>query len=165
MTKEQFREIAIKFRQAIIAAKDDGAFESNDRMSLFPRGCCDDTADLFSHYLYREYHIISERIDGTHYDENPENISSHSWQEVNGLVVDLTGSQPQFKYNSTYLNYNVDVYVGPKDKFHKLFEERRREPCKGIEDLGTGCQNRMYHLYTIIKLYIKKLSYNTFPTS
>ena len=89
MTKACLLSIATQFRQAIVAAKEDKAFAFNDRMSGFPGGCCDDAADLFAHYLYHKYRIVSIRIDGAHHDGNPENNCGHSWQEIEGLIVDL----------------------------------------------------------------------------
>ena len=151
MTKEQLMDIATQFRQAIVTAKEDGAFDYKDRMSRFPRGCCDDTADLFAHYLYHKYRIISTRVDGSHYDGNPGNNCSHSWQEIDGLVIDLTGSQ--FKCDPVFLSYDKDVYVGPMDAFHRLFEVERQEPSRGIEDLG-GCWDRMRGLYETIIRYL-----------
>lgn len=152
MTKARLLSIATQFRQAIVAAKEDKAFAFNDRMSGFPRGCCDDAADLFAHYLYHKYRIVSIRIDGAHHDGNPENNCGHSWQEIEGLIVDLTGSQ--FYYNSTLLNYDIDVYVGQMDEFHSLFEVERSFPSRGIEELSEGCWCRMYGLYEIIIRYL-----------
>lgn len=152
MTKAHLENIATQFRQAIITAKENRAFANNDRMSQFPRGCCDDTADLFAHYLYHKYKIVSVRIDGSHHDGTPENNCSHSWQEVDGLVVDLTGGQ--FNCNPTFLSYDVDVYVGQMDEFHRMFEIERSFPSIGIESLGEGCWYRMYSLYEIIIRYL-----------
>lgn len=73
MTEAQLTNLATRFRQAIVTAKKKRAFLRNDRMSEFPRGCCDDTADLFSHYLYHEYGTVSIRIDGSyHVSVKPE---------------------------------------------------------------------------------------------
>lgn len=155
MTKAQLTNLATRFRQAIVTAKKERAFLRNDRMSEFPRGCCDDTADLFSHYLYHEYGTVSIRIDGSYHDGNPENSCGHSWQEVDGLIVDLTGSQGQFKYDPLFLNYDKDVYVGSTDDFHALFRVERGEPCRGIEDLSSDCWNRMYGLYETIMRYLE----------
>ena len=151
MEKEQLEEIAIHFRQAIVAAKENREFNHRDRMNSFPVGCCDDSADLFSHYLYQKYRIISTRVDGSYHDGNPEHNCNHSWQEVDGLVIDLTGSQ--FKYNPIFLYYDKDVYVGTKEKFHNMFKVERSEPCKGIKDLGQRSWDRMFDLYSRILKY------------
>ena len=43
MTTKQLLDIAVSFRQAIVEARDNGAFSFRDRMSRFPNGCCDET--------------------------------------------------------------------------------------------------------------------------
>ena len=158
MTKKELTGIAVKFHHAIIAAKEDAAFAYKDRMSRFPEGCCDDTADLFTHYLYTKYGIVSTRIDASYHDGNPENNCSHSWQEIDDIVIDLTGSQ--FKNDRVFLNYNKEVYVGPIDAFHELFEIDRKERSRGIEDLSVDCWDRMYHLYDTIIRFLE-VSQNT----
>lgn len=158
MTKKQLEVIATHFRQAIVDAKKEGAFDHRDRMSRFPHGCCDDTADLFAHYLFCEYGLVSNRVNGVYYDGNPENSCSHSWLELDGMVIDLTGSQ--FKYDPVFLNYDYDVYVGRMDKFHELFEIEYKQQSRGIKGLGDSCQNRMYVLYETIVQYLAGQSVN-----
>lgn len=59
MTKLELLHRANSFRQAIEKAKAAGEFISqrfkHGRMNNFPYDCCDDTADLFTHYLYHEF--------------------------------------------------------------------------------------------------------------
>ncbi len=155
MMRIELYDIASTFRQAIVKTKKHGAFNYMDRMNCFPDGCCDDTANLFAHYLYHEHGILSVRIDASYHDGNPERNTGHSWQEVDGMVVDLTGSQTQFRNDPIFLNYSHDVYVGPMDDFHRLFEENRREYMRGIEDLGNSSWYRMYGLYTTIMKNMK----------
>ena len=153
ISKEEITSIANRFRCAILSAKDNREFDFKDRMQNFPYGCCDDTADLFAHYLYHEFGIPSLRVDGKYYSDNPEDSCGHSWQIVDGLVIDLTGSQ--FKHNSVFHNYDKDVYVGEEDDFYRMFEIRRCDRFKGIECLGIDSHARMYKLYEIIMKYFK----------
>lgn len=37
-------------------------------------------------------------------------------------IIDITGSQSQFRLASRYLNYNIPVYIGEMDDFHMLFD-------------------------------------------
>ena len=67
MTREELKFEATRFRRAIEKAKADGEFVpkkplQSERMNNFPHDCCDDTADLFTHYLYHEFRIDSIRI-------------------------------------------------------------------------------------------------------
>jgi len=153
MTKYQLRQEAASFRDAIVRAKRDRAFGRRDRMNEFPRGCCDDIADLFTHYLYHKYGVDSIRVDGDYYDGNFDNNCSHSWQEVGKSIVDITGDQ--FKYDPVFLNYDKSVYVGPMDDFHSLFDIKRAEYSCGIENLNIDSWDRMYELYNTILSYME----------
>ena len=94
MTKEKLESEAYKFRQAIEKARNAGDFKTSvcgfERMNNFPRDCCDDTADLFTHYLFHEFNVDSVRIDGEYYDKDYGRCG-HSWQETEGWIIDLTG--------------------------------------------------------------------------
>lgn len=84
MTREELKFEATRFRRAIEKAKADGEFVPKkplqpERMNNFPHDCCDDTADLFTHYLYHEFRIDSIRIDGEYYDNRLNCTCAHSW--------------------------------------------------------------------------------------
>ena len=153
MTLYELTDIATRFRRAIVTARENGAFSYKDRMIHFPRGCCDDTADLFAHHLYHKYGALSSIIDASYHDGDPNNNCGHSWQEINGIIIDLTGSQ--FKYNPVFLKYDKEVYVGSLDAFHKLFEVFSVKQSKGIEDLSCDCWERMFNLYETIISFIE----------
>ncbi len=155
MTKSQLEKEAYKFRQAIEEAKAAGEFKSvkyrTDRMNNFPHDCCDDTADLFTHYLFQKYKIDSIRIDGEYHDRK-YGLCAHSWQETNGLLIDLTGDQ--FETDPSIPIKANAVYVGEMDAFHRQFKIFRQEHSCGIECLGDGCWKRMFSLYDSIMKYI-----------
>lgn len=48
----------------------------------------------------------------------------HSFESVMDgcTIIDITGSQSQFRLASRYLNYNIPVYIGEMDDFHMLFD-------------------------------------------
>lgn len=156
MRLEQLQQEAISFRQAIIKARDLGEFipESNktERMNRFPYDCCDDTADLFAHYLYSKYRIDSIRVDGTYFNDRLGCTCGHSWQKVGKWIVDLTGDQ--FKDDSSIQIKSIDVYVGNITDFHRQFTVVRKEHSCGIESLDEGCRKRMYRLFKIIEKHI-----------
>ena len=132
--------LATEFRSLIEQARDKRSFPGRDRMSGFPRGCCDDATDLFAHYLWKTYEIQSVRVDGSYYDDNPENNIWHTWLEVEGVIIDLTADQfPEYK----------NIYIGKQDKFHAMFEVERQEYI-GYMSLGDGCWDRMNMCYEAI---------------
>lgn len=70
------------------------------------------------------------------------------------MIIDITGDQ--FKDDSTFLNYDIPVYIGEEDDFHKLFDEEDRDIHihYGIGALGGMCQYRLWDLYERIIKYI-----------
>lgn len=157
MTKQELLHEAKCFRQAIERAKVAGEFIlqgfKQERMNNFPHDCCDDTADLFTHYLYHEFGIDSIRVDAEYYDSYRGYTCGHSWQETKGWIVDLTGDQ--FEDDQSVSIKAVSVYVGKMDAFHRQFEITRKEHSCGIECLGDGCWDRMYGLYDAIIKYLE----------
>ena len=97
MTKSELSREANRFRAAIERARDAGEFVpvkyKVERMNSFPYDCCDDVADLFTHYLYHEFGIDSIRIHAAYYDEELQQDCYHDWQKVKSWHVDLTGDQ------------------------------------------------------------------------
>ena len=156
MTRSALESIAESFRTAIEMARDNGEFTPKpfrqERMNQFPTDCCDDTADLFTHYLFQVYGVDSIRVDATYYDDNVGFTCGHSWQIVEGWVVDLTGDQ--FENDTAIKIKGKKVYVDLMGSFHRQFKIVRREPSCGIDCLGDGCRDRMYRLYNSIIKYM-----------
>lgn len=102
------KDLAKLFYAAIVEAKLE--FSMRDRMSRFPRGCCDDASDLFGYYLLHEHNIHSFQCKGRYEDDNPENTTNHVWLLVEGIIIDLTYSQffPEEK-----------MYVGEINEFYQ----------------------------------------------
>ncbi len=156
MTKEELLYEATRFRRAIEKAKDAGEFDSQqfkaERMKNFPYDCCDDTADLFTHYLYHEFEIDSIRINASYYDKQLKRDCYHDWQVTEGWLIDLTGDQ--FENDRSIPIKAEAIYVGQMDDFHRQFKIRRQEHSCGIECLGDGCWDRMYGLYGAIMRHL-----------
>ena len=117
-------------------------------MNNFPHDCCDDTADLFTHYLYQNFGIDSIGVDGEYYDSVLKKIM---WALMAGnrwWLVDLTGDQ--FNNDPSVLIKAEAVYVGKMDDFHRQFKIRRQEHSCGIDCLCDGWRDRMYNLYKTV---------------
>ena len=152
ISRSHLEKEAIRFRKAILTVKEAGGFPADgfhfERMNSFPIGCCDDTADLFSHYLFEKYGIESIRVDGTCFDKYRRCSFNHSWQVVNGWIVDLTGDQ--FDFDPALRIKLNGVFVGDNSPFHRQFTILYEEPSNGILSLGEASHERMYRLYEII---------------
>ena len=157
MTRKELLHEATRFRRAIEKAKEAGEFDPHsfkfERMNNFPHDCCDDTADLFTHYLYHEFGIDSIRINASYYDNRLKRDCYHDWQVTEGWHVDLTGDQ--FEDDPSVPIKAEAVHVGKTDDFHRQFEIRRQEHSCGIECLGDGSWERMYGLYDAIMRHME----------
>ena len=141
--------LAEQFRNAIDIAYENGDFEFDICFRDFPRGCCGDTCDLLGEFLLR-HGVKTCYICGCF-----ENGQTHAWLLTDDdIIVDITGDQ--FKDNFVFLNYNISVYVGKKDKFHDLFEVAPRDVREnvGINVSDGMCASRLRDLYRKIIKYI-----------
>ena len=112
--------IVNKFYNSILEAKFEGLFERKDRMSNFPRGCCDDACDLLWYYLKSNYNFHIERYNGFYDDGVPENKFNHEWLVVEGYVVDIT-----YKQLSWITRTMDDIYIGDDGVYNDIFEDIR----------------------------------------
>ena len=136
LSKELIEHEANVFRDAI----DRSSFDLKDRMSGFPRGCCDDATDLFANYLFEKYDMVTVRVDGSFYPDNFDERDWHTWLEIGDVIVDLSADQ--------YSEYDY-IYVGEYDVFHKRYELEKREYI-GFKNFSDSCWERMERLYKTI---------------
>lgn len=117
--RKELDVVAEYFRRAIDEAKAEGQFDweyepyHKDRMRKFPHDCCDDTCDLFWHYLFTEYNIVLQQISGDYKKEG----TRHNWLETtDGLIIDLTGDQ--------FAGGRI-MYAEPDDGFYCQMRDRK----------------------------------------
>lgn len=90
----------------------------------FPKGNCTLASSLLQRFLYEKgiYTYLVNGIAG--YGEKGE---SHAWLITEDeIVIDITGDQ--YKNRTNEFKYEIPVFVGPKDAFHKLFIIDLKEP-------------------------------------
>lgn len=153
-TMSEIERLVNQFRDAIDMARDSGDFDKDISFYKFPRGCCGDASDLLAQFLL-ENGIRTYYVCGMYSFGPRENAQSHAWLLTdNHTIIDITGDQ--FKCNPVFLNYNNPVYVGAEDDFHRLFEVEDRDvhENKGLKNLGSMCQPRLFELYRKIIKYI-----------
>lgn len=144
---KRIRSLVECFRTAIEKAQYAGEFGA-DYFGRFPRGCCGDASDMLAQYLV-EHGIRTKYIVGTYWDDENGDSQSHAWLLLNEeTIIDITGDQ--FQYNPVFLNFNKQVYIGPMNAFHRLFEV---EPW-GIRDLDR-LDDRQKDLYRKIIKHIR----------
>jgi len=145
--------LVTKFRKAVEYAKNGGAFNGNQILSRFPKGCCGIISSLLAKYLF-ENGINSYEVSATFRSGNPEETQSHAWLVLeDNTIVDITGDQ--FKCSPIFLNYSEKVYVGPVNEFYELFEDVKKsyyeDFTKGIDKINI--QNKKN--YEIILSYLQ----------
>lgn len=150
----EIKGLVNQFRNAINIAKDVGEFDDDFSFYRFPHGCCGDTSCLLGQYLL-ENDIKTYYVYGTYRNGRFGNFQSHAWlQTTEQTIIDITGDQ--FRTNSEFFYYDIPVYIGMKDRFHRLFEveERNIRESVNLDDLGGMCQPRLNELYGKIIKYI-----------
>lgn len=117
MNTSRIEEISTRFREAIVSTpRSNFPWNSSMSTSQFPSGCCGDASQTLATYLHSELGIICDYIQGKKGGKYNE-IGSHGWLEIKGIVIDITADQ----FNDR--GYELqDVYVGPKTDWYESFE-------------------------------------------
>ena len=143
----ELREVVTAFRDAIVTACKNGEFSRKDRMSNFPGGCCDDSCDLLSYYLLKEFGIHTMQGNGLYDDGIFEHRTNHAWLVMDGgIVIDITGTQ--FKYCA---GFSEEVYIDHENSFYKNLERKIL-----LDNYDIGQSERLWKDYLIIKRYIAR---------
>ena len=115
--------LVTKFRKAIEKAKNS---ENSEFFRKFPTGQCGYTCDLLSEYLHENGYTEISYVCGSYYGKSFDELQSHAWLEVNGIVIDITSDQ--FKFHCEPIKNNIPVYVGPITNYYrKVFEVDERD--------------------------------------
>lgn len=114
MTDNEIFQLAEKFRNAILRANANGEFFRDGFIERFPGGNCGIVCDLLGRYLLEYANVRSWCTFGKIESE------SHVWLTLeNESIVDITGDQ--YSNRTGMLHYDLPVYVGRIDAFHKQF--------------------------------------------
>lgn len=150
--EELLNNLAIQFRNAIEAAKSAG--ESHDYIREFPKGQCGNISDIFSQYLIDLDIEPVFYVNGTYYGDNEDERWSHTWLEVDGIIIDLTADQ--FKLNNKPLQNNTPVYVGLINDWYRLFDTEygSYHEHNGLETSWINYDD-LNDCYKIIKKYMR----------
>lgn len=142
--KKGIYNVAVSFRAAIVEARQNREFSKRDRMSNFPKGCCDDSCDLLAYYLRNEFQIYTKQGNGVYRDNNPYNTTNHAWLIVNDIIIDITADQ-----FPSLIDYVNGIYVGNESKFYKNLEDTKVQENYNIKECS-----RLWEDYQTIVKYI-----------
>ncbi|WP_270444383.1 hypothetical protein [Blautia intestinalis] len=114
MTDKEIFQLAKKFRNAILKANANGEFFRAGFIERFPEGNCGIVCDLLGRYLLEYANVRSW------YTSGEIKLENHVWLTLEKkIIVDITGDQYSNRIGS--LHYDLPVYVGKIDAFHKQF--------------------------------------------
>ena len=73
---------------------------------------------------YEEVNKMNRILEGYGYNKE---INIYPYCDLDSIlrgctIIDITGSQSQFRLDSKYFNYNIPIYIGEMDDFHNLFD-------------------------------------------
>ncbi|MCQ4863487.1 hypothetical protein [Pseudoflavonifractor phocaeensis] len=148
------QKLVFGFRHAIEIAKANG--EDGYFFRKFPTGQCGAASDMLAQYLIDHGYSHITYVNGTLYSNAPSESRCHTWLEVKGLVVDITGDQ--FKYDEKPLQYDIPVYIGPMTAYYQQFEVLPGgtyehfgldKSCSNYYDLKKWYKTIMYYLSTV----------------
>ncbi len=104
-------KLVLKFRLAIENLTENDYGESS-WFSQFPKGCCGDTCELLSKYLF-ENGIEAEFVNGVN------DFQWHAWLEYKGYIIDITADQ--------FPEISDKVVIRLDKKWYSRFKRQTRE--------------------------------------
>lgn len=108
------RVMTIRLNTLLVSCYANGEFFRDGFIELFPRGNCGIVCDLLGRYFWEYANIRSWYTSGETKSE------CHVWLTLeNRSIVDIIGDQ--YSNRTGMLHYDLPVYVGKIDAFHKQF--------------------------------------------
>jgi len=139
METDEFIAVASRFRAAIMSLPR-SAFPWNSSMGIsqFPSGCCGDASQTLATYIFEQTGVICDYLHGQYGGADGE-LGSHAWLEVNGLVIDITADQFQYR------GYDLAaVYVGPRTRWYNSFEINIKPDARHLSLKDKGSLDAVY---------------------
>lgn len=162
MLDRNILELAEVYKEAMLAARDEGLFHGDMSFRNFPRGCCGETCYLLATFL-KDYGIHTIYVWGDYGDQ------SHAWLVVDDDRVkqpktqifdpgadyrqllsqygnEIAGPVKITRYKARDLTYGLviditadqfgepSVYVGKRNDFYRKFTFRDAHVCNGVEN-------------------------------
>jgi hypothetical protein len=110
----QLHELVSEFRASIKSLAESGHWFEVSINNDFPSGACDDSSQLLAAYLTDQGYPGALRVSGSSGGNNQE-LCTHVWLSLEGLLIDITGSQ--------FENYEQPaILIAEKDDFLSTFK-------------------------------------------
>lgn len=97
---------------------------------------------------YEEVNKMNRILEGYGYNKE---INIYPYCDLDSIlrgctIIDITGSQSQFRLDSKYFNYNIPIYIGEMDDFHSLFD------INSINEFRND--DKLDNIYRIVQQYL-----------
>lgn len=97
---------------------------------------------------YEEVNKMNRILEGYGYNKE---INIYPYCDLDSIlrgctIIDITGSQSQFRLDSKYFNYNIPIYIGEMDDFHNLFD------INSINEFRND--DKLDNIYRIVQQYL-----------
>ncbi len=117
MVRRELEMVVAEFRLALKQLVEEGHWFGVSITNEFPEASCDDSSLLLAAYLSDQGYPGALRVHGQNGGDKRE-LDSHVWLDLNGTLIDITGSQFE-DYAQT------DIVISESDPFLSTFKPER----------------------------------------
>lgn len=136
MSQRELGVVVAEFRSALKQLVEEGYWFGISITKEFPHASCDDSSLLLAAYLSEQGYEGALRVHGQHGGKKRE-LDSHVWLELNGTLIDITGSQ--------FEDYDQpEILIAQSDPFIATFKPERE---RRIADFRETDNLPKYHFY------------------
>lgn len=136
MSQRELGVVVAEFRLALKQLVEEGYWFGISITKEFPHASCDDSSLLLAAYLSEQGYAGALRVHGQHGGKKRE-LNSHVWLDLNGTLIDITGSQ--------FEDYDQpEILIAQSDPFLATFKPERE---RRIADFRATENLPKYHFY------------------
>ncbi|MGE1612346.1 hypothetical protein [Pseudomonas monteilii] len=136
MSQRELGVVVAEFRLALKQLVEEGYWFGISITKEFPHASCDDSSLLLAAYLSEQGYAGALRVHGQHGGKKRE-LDSHVWLDLNGTLIDITGSQ--------FEDYDQpEILIAQSDPFLATFKPERE---RRIADFRETEHLPKYHFY------------------
>lgn len=149
MVRRELEMVVAEFRLALKQLVEEGHWFGVSITKEFPEASCDDSSLLLAAYLSDQGYPGALRVHGRN-GGNKRELDSHVWLDLNGTLIDITGSQ--------FEDYGqADIVIAQSDPFLSTFKPERE---RRIADFRESDHLPRYHFSQAYDAITARISAN-----
>ncbi|POA52090.1 MULTISPECIES: hypothetical protein [unclassified Pseudomonas] len=142
MSRRELAVVVAEFRSALKGLVDDGHWFGVSITKEFPHASCDDSSLLLAAYLSDQGYPGALRVHGQSGGKKRE-LNSHVWLDLNGTLIDITGSQ--------FEDYaQPEILIADNDPFLASFKPEGRSRIADFRKTAHLPKSHFYQAYDAI---------------